>query len=786
MKEVKVLLITAMVTMVFIWAQWPGRLRQGGILDNIIMKKSDLYYQMDKRFQVFAQEQGLLTGEAISFVLPFDGQVTKADLAFVKKFTADVERAFPESGFGVISLATAANYRDTGEELLDDPYITDELLADLHWDRDTWFKQIQRDSGVYGLLIGRNFDYAQVILFLPRGFDEMAVFYRVSEFLEQRRLAPWERYLKTDIYPRGVYERVLPAGWVAGRGITSCGTYADIIKLSTIGVLGCFILFLAAFRNFRQAGIASLTTFLALVWSRGTLGVLQQLGFEIDERIYFVLVLTAQIIAINSFTERKISIYNELRGFGRQYGWRGSKIINGAIILTAIVASADFLNMTQIGVRGIMEVGVLSALGILEAVVLALWFMPALHIIVGGEPWIKSGLKLTNLLKRISAGLMTYHQKPHWLITAGLLVAPLIWAIGEIGLGHIQVRTRPLEYIVGTAPYRASKFLNQPGRYGFDRVPILVKPRRGNICQVDFIAGVSRFQSALRSINNVREVNSIVGTLELIASESYGRKLQATDQEVSDDLFLIDNRLDPKVRSHLWCDGGIVISASTAMEDSNVLGRVCEDIISLARSEPFQGLDISIFGKVPAYARSDKYIREGTPINFFTSQCLVIAICFGWLIRRTKKMRFGNYRPINWRIAVVMSIPFIFANSIIIIVMARLAVPLDQATACVTALAINAAVDFTIHLISDFHGWLGTASTPKVAISSMLRDTGEVTILDGLSNSLCFFPLVFSQFVPVARLGWIMITMLIACAIGALVIMPTFLYLCVKTSSKEH
>ncbi|MFA4872158.1 MAG: hypothetical protein WC610_03850, partial [Patescibacteria group bacterium] len=103
-------LITAIPVMYF-----NSTTKRGGILDDAILNKQDPYYIMDQQVKKLSS-QGLKTGEVISFVIPLEHGVTKKNLGYIKWFTDKLKEAFPE--FGILSLSVAADYRDTGEELL--------------------------------------------------------------------------------------------------------------------------------------------------------------------------------------------------------------------------------------------------------------------------------------------------------------------------------------------------------------------------------------------------------------------------------------------------------------------------------------------------------------------------------------------------------------------------------------------------------------------------------------------------------------------------------------------
>ena len=211
--------------------------KKGGLMDDTLLNGKDPHYLMDQRVKGFRKE-GIRTGDPVAFVIPLPSGPTADSLAFVKKFTDDLKVRFPE--FGILSLSIAANYRDTGTELLHEPYINAQTLSVIRsnptQETTRWKEAVSRDAGVYGVLIGKQFDYAIVNLLLPEGYDEIPVFRRVAEFLEQRGISQWEWYLKSDIRPTGPYTEVLPAGWVIGRGLMDAALTSEIMKLSSGGI----------------------------------------------------------------------------------------------------------------------------------------------------------------------------------------------------------------------------------------------------------------------------------------------------------------------------------------------------------------------------------------------------------------------------------------------------------------------------------------------------------------------------------------------------------------------
>ncbi len=649
-------------------------------------------------------------------------------------------------------------------------------------------------------------------MLLTVNYDEIRVFRRVTEFLENRKIPAWEWFLKTDITPSGEYASVMPSGWVIGRGLTDAALIADNLKLSTIGLILTGIAFYLSFLSIRQALIASSIVALCFFWARGSIGLADAAGFAMYERVYFLLVYTSIIVAGISFAERKFEFFNEAREQNPELSvaavWRKTSPVNRIIGLTALIAILNFGTLYQIGVRGILEMGIFSALGVAYLLVLVLWFMPALHSLVCGDTshaGIKkapqAGLIWNRLLDNTAKGCCRlldgneyapFRYKKPAVASIGIICVTLAIALVLIGsdifyrhtgdFRFIQVHTMPLEFINNTIVDRASLFLNKEGNYGFDRMPILVMPKNASgdepVADPAFIKRVDAFSERIRALPDAREVHSILGTIKVISRESYGLKLPAETQQAHDMLQTMEWDMGPLLKEQLWFNKGLVLGVSWLSNDSYRTGLLRDRILDLAVSE-FTDLQVVPFSKIAVYPNADKYISEGKPLNVVTSQWILFVIFAVWIFIRNRKNNHAHrLDPI--KTGLVINAPFVFATSAIVIVMAVLRVPLDQSTACITALAINAACDFGLYLVSDYDHALQEGSDMRQALHYSLGDKGKIILVDVVLNALCFAPLMTSSFIPVVRLGWVMIVMLLACGFGALVLMPALLPWCVK------
>ena len=336
--------------------------------------------------------------------------------------------------------------------------------------------------------------------------------------------------------------------------------------------------------------------------------------------------------------------------------------------------------------------------------------------------------------------------------------------------------------------HRASRFLNKPSHCGFDRISVAVIPKQvkpGGECVYDphFLSRADQFGQEVAKLNNVREVNSAIDTVKVISRASYKNSIPSDSRQAHDIFQTIAWDLGPLIKEQLWFDDGLVFFISTAMEDSNKTGQLCSDVIALGR-RGFPDLEILPFNKLALYPQTDKYIREGKPWNMVNSQWIIIAICAFWVAWRNRR-NIQRYQLTGWRAGLIVSVPFVFASSAIALLMVILRVPLDQATACITALTINAAIDFSLYLVYDYQTALLRGSDVRESLRYALADKGKIILVDIILNGLCFVPLLASSFLPVMRLGWIMMVMLLASGFGALIIMPSLLPWCVADVKKS-
>ncbi len=776
-------LLFALVTLFMAYANTQAK--KGGVLDDAILDDSDPFRVSDQYVRG-KRGEGFQGQEFIPFILKFeDGIRTPQDLIRIRDFT---NRAIDFFGPAVLSLSEVPDYRDTGEELLNEPHIPERIGDD--FSIEDWKRRVAGDPTVYGIMVGRDFDWAAVVRYLPPDYDEIEEFRATVAFVEQRDIPFWEWLYKTDI---DAPEDLGVGSGVMIRGLLDQGLIVDTFKLVTIGILLAMPLFVWSLGSLREALVGVVgVVLLGLLWTRGTIGLFDMLGFAIRERVYTLVAFTNCIVQGVSFVLHKFESFHEsYRGDDLRSHWSRSRANDHLIGATGIIAILGFATLYSFEVLSIRELGVLSACAVAYQLVLVLVLVPALHTWVShGKPYrapqsagpaAKRFAALIDRTVEAASALVTRGdaRKTAWmagLLTIGVVVVAglLIWP-GRV----LLVQTEPFNFIRGTLVERTGRFLNQPGRCGRDLLQFYAEPAQtvgSDIYEPEFLNQLAALQSEIIERTAVREIASVLNQVRRVSEESFDHPVPQTRQEARAAISIVEADLDTAVARQLFGRGGIRLTSYAESPSSRAAAKVLSDIAEIAEGYP--AVRLSSFGKSSMYPQLDVYVGMGKPINLLTSQWLVIVFCWiGVAINNRRRPRDAVAPELRsfWG-GVVISVPFFFASGLTALLMMALRIPLDAATAAITSLAINASIDFAIYFADSYQKGLVEAGEHRGAVRYAMRHKGRIVLEDMLLNTVCFFPLIISRFDPLNHTGWMMAVMLLACAFGTLVLMPALFY----------
>ena len=765
----------------------------GSIMENPITDPEDPYRAMD------AKARALFDGtDPVRITLAFPKGIADADgLANIRAHHEYYERMF--AGSAVYSLANMPHYHLTEEELRTPKYTdgADVVFAPNGvFNITRWKERVSADGGVFGKLIARDFSLVSFFIFPPVGQEEMETFRQVVAALESKPCSASCIFFKSDIYPRDPDVGV--AGWVVGRGIINGGLHYEILKLVSLGILLAWFAFYFYTRSARQALLASVAVVGVSVFAaRGSIGLLHLMGFGIKESIFMLLAYAAAIVQSTSFSLRFFAAYNSVR---REYPmlpqgevWRRARErVARSMLFITVLAVAGFGSLYTFSVSSIREMGIVAAIGAVNAFVLAVLIVPALHRITGGESAGESGV--ASRFERL-CGMMAMRAvrfavlvpiRFRLVVFGGGMMAAAGVALCVALFGGLAIGTKPLELTRGTIVERTADALNKEGASGFDAMQFFVIPARKREADTQalhdyvFVVDAWAFARDVQTARDVREVGSVLHSVAEVSLNGYGRGFPTEERQLSSIMSSDIGSLDASVRNEMYNENGFRLSVFTPADSSRGFERLVSGVLEIAQKHT--EIRVLPFGPLSQYPWVDNYIILGKPLNVAVSQAVVIALYILWLYAQfgsTMRSRYGVGRTVSFasRGGVVMSVPLFFASAAIILLMEATGIPLDIATACIGALAINAACDFSVYMTEAYYRHIARGVSHEEALMRAAKEDGGEVVGDALLNVINFLPLLLSVFPPIVRLGGVMIAMLFFAVVGALVVMPALLHL---------
>jgi len=755
-------------------------------MEDAITNKADPYRNMDKT------ARSLFKGtEPVRITYSFpNGIKSGADLKEIESMHEKLKDSFPEAV--VYSLANAPYYHSVGEDLRTPKYtdvVAPAFQTEGKFNLTAWKEVLMKNEVAAGKLIERDLSIASFYVFPDSSQAETEVFREVVEYLEGDKCGALCIFFKNDIKPQN--PRMGVAGWIVGRGLVNGGLHYDIIRLVFLGVMTSCLAFFLFTRSFRQALIGALVVVgVGVFATRGSIGLLTMVGVDIKESVFMLLAYVAVIVQGTSFPLRLFATYNALRreGMDGVIAWKQArKRMLPAMLFITILAVIGFGTLFTFSVSSIREMGIVAGIGAINAFLLAGFVAPALYRLCGKDAIAitkESGFQrwCTAVAVYITASVQRTPLRVRAPVVGGGIVVIAIVAVATAFYGWLIIGTKPLELTKGTIVDRTATVLNAPGKSGFDAVQFFITPSRAEVNlpatrNLAFMQEVKAFMQEVKSFSGVREVSGITQAVEVVWHD-YGSTFPATEQDLAR-VMLDVGAVEQYLRQQLYNNAGFRMAVFTSADSSRGLGQLIKDVVTLSKSYP--EMRALPFGALSQYPWVDDYIVYGKPLNVATSQGVVILLYVFWLWWRFGRRMRAEGLSGSWRLCivggVVMSVPLFFASAMIILWMEVTGTPLDIATACIGALAINAAGDFSVHMAEVYyrrvvHG----GESHEVALRATAKENGGEVVADALLNMINFSPLLFSVFPPIVRLGGVMVAMLLFAAIGVLVCMSALLH----------
>ncbi len=537
--------------------------------------------------------------------------------------------------------------------------------------------------------------------------------------------------------------------------------------LASIVLLGFLFLF---FRSFRGMILPLTSVGIATLWSMGLMPLLD---------IPLTMVTSALPVAMLAVGVA-YGVHVVENVFSETFeGKKGKECITSAlyrlalpILMAGLTTIAAFMSLCTTPVVPLTQFGLLSAFGIMMAMLLAVTFVPAALSIVDarGKAYIPHHHTKTDiigpLLKVISH--VNVH-KYRWVLAVYLLIFVVSLIVGR----HVRSDLNLVEDFREGSPIRtADRILNEKFG-GTSQFNVAFDTKNADdIKEPSVLKEMEQLQEELKGLHGVGKTVSIVDFVKQMNKAMHDGDpafyvIPESRELVAQYLLLYSfsgggDELDSFI-NYDFQKGQILLSMKSQS------GYLAQDVVDkVAAFEETRPRESKVVGIVTTgLAMLAKEFNRLVVRSQVQSFCISFILCFVITSSIFRSFKLGLYTMVPLVIPITLDFGIMGASGI----------KLNAATATVASIDIGMGVDYCIHYLSRYRHEIREGRTVEQAISKALNTSGRGIIYNALAVAAGFLVLVPSQFVIVSQLGLLVAVDMITIAASALTFLPISLML---------
>jgi uncharacterized protein len=531
----------------------------------------------------------------------------------------------------------------------------------------------------------------------------------------------------------------------------------DMIWLIPICFVIIALILLLSFRSLRGMFFPLLTAGITVIW---TLGIMAVAGIEITINTNFMPVV---LLAVGSaYTIHVLNSVNQNTDRdGKQAVVKAMASIMVPVFLAALTTAIGFISFVfGAYLSMIREFGICSAIGILIALLLSLFFVPAFISVLpvykkarANENTDSKSYLTSHLLQPMTKLLL---KRPGVVLTVWTVI--LLLSLGGIFL--IRTSVNITEYFRKDNPIRIAENVMQ-NKFG-GSLPVFVE-FEGDMQEPEVLKMMIRMEEFMKEDPNIASAQSVADLVEQMNNAmGEGEKIPDEKAKIEQLWFLLDGQevMQQLVSDDL--DKGIIQSKFASIETESIK-TFTDRMNQFIDENPSDHYQINFTGIPPLYVKlNDSLVKSqySSLIIAIVMVLLIIALMMRSLIK-----------------GVYATIPIIATVLLLLGFMGFTGIPLDIATVLVGSIALGIGIDYSIHVITGFHTHLNHHGNVEQAIEATILTKGKAVIINVASVAAGFLVLYFAHITPIQNFGLLIAISMLASGLGALTLLPVILIL---------
>lgn len=408
----------------------------------------------------------------------------------------------------------------------------------------------------------------------------------------------------------------------------------------------------------------------------------------------------------------------------------------------------------------IKDFGIFTAVGTLLALLLSIFFVPALISALSmykKKENIENEEKKTVLTHKILMPLAKSLLKhPKYTFTAWSIF--LLLCI--IGMFQIKTSVNMADYLKKDNPTQVAEDVMQK-KFG-GSLPIFVV-FKGDMQSPEVLQMMINTEHFMKEDPNITVTQSVADLIEQMNDAmGEGKKIPDEKAKIEQLWFLLDGQeVMPQLVNEDLTKG--IIQSKFASVDSK------EIEVFTAKMDHFIEENQNDYCKIELTGMPSVYVKLNSSLLNSQFNSLLIAIVMVVLI-------VGGILGSALK-GIIAAIPVVATIIVLFGFMGLTEIPLDIATVLVASIALGIGIDYSIHIITGFNNYLMENGNVEESIDKVILSSGKAVVINVVSVSAGFLVLLFSQIVPLQNFGLLLAISMFGSGFGALTLLPVILIL---------
>ncbi len=431
--------------------------------------------------------------------------------------------------------------------------------------------------------------------------------------------------------------------------------------------------------------------------------------------------------------------------------------------LTTVTTFIGFLSLYLSDIPPIKEFALIASAGMLFEFFFAFTFMPALMLFFDEKKLthslfrsLKDSSGTAPYLGRLSDFVFKYFRQ---IFTAGILVLCLsVWLSSKI-----TVETNLLEYFKSQSPVRLATGFVEKELAGVSTLDISFKAGKENAFKHPEALHV--IETLQNHINGMNGVDKTLSFLDFVKDmhQSFNRenpefyRIPDSSDLISQYLLIYESDDIRDFVNETFDHARLSVRLAEHSTSSQAV--IIEQIRDIVAKMNTMGIDIRVSGRALQDVNTIDALVSGQIYSLATATGIIFLIMF-FVLRSVP-------------LGILSMLPNLFPIALNFGIMGLFNIPLNEATALISAVAIGIAVDDTIHFLTELKQNLCIGTDTWEAIKKTLQKKGTAIILSSLILSVGFGVMIFSRFIPTMHFGMLSSLIMMSALMGDILLLPS-------------